>query len=75
MSLADDSVRSAPASAPADVESTSTVVVGETTVAFTPSPFFFLPNETPKLLAKLARVPLAVITVDEPAKGDVRGIW
>jgi hypothetical protein len=43
-------------------------------VAFALSPFFFLPNETPKLFAKLAKVPVAVpVPVDDPAKGDVRG--
>jgi hypothetical protein len=38
-------------------------------------PFFFLPNVTPKLLAKLANVALAVVPVpvDDRAKGDVRG--
>jgi hypothetical protein len=49
--------------------------VGGAPVPFAPSLFFFRPNETPKLLAKLAKVPLAVVLVDVPAKGDVRGTW
>jgi len=64
-------VRSA---SPLAIESASSVDVGGTMVAFALSPFFFLPNETPKLFAKLAKVPVAVpVPVDDPAKGDVRG--
>jgi hypothetical protein len=68
-------VRSVPALASVEVEFTSDMGVG--TVAFDPSsPFFFLPNVTPQLLAKLARVPLAVVPalVGGPAKGEVRGM-
>lgn len=36
--------------------------------------FFLRPNETPKLLAKLANVPLAVGPVEVAANGDVRGV-
>jgi len=44
---------------------------------FTASVFFFLPKETPKLLAKLAKAPLAdaAVSVEVAAKGDVRGTW
>jgi hypothetical protein len=66
-------VRSIPVLPSAEVGFTS----GVGTVAFDPSSsFFFLPNVTPKLLAKLARVPLAVVPalVGGPAKGDVRGM-
>lgn len=38
------------------------------------SVFFLRPNETPKLLAKLASVPLAVAPVEVAANGDVRAI-
>jgi len=55
----------------------SPVGVGGTTVAFAPSPLFFLPNETPKLLAKLAKAPVAVVPVPDDVldRGDVRGAW
>lgn len=75
-SFADDSVRS-DSLAPVAVESTSAIGVGGTMVVLELPRFFFLPNETPRLLAKLAKVPLAVISVDAdgPANGDVRGRW
>ena len=38
------------------------------------SVFFLRPNETPKLLAKLTSVALAVAPVEVAANGDVRGI-
>jgi len=70
-SLADDSDSKL---ASAEVESTPTAGVGGPAVEYT-LPFFFLPNVTPKLLAKLANVALAVVPVpvDDRAKGDVRG--
>jgi hypothetical protein len=72
--LADDAGRSVSPLASVEVGFTSTVGVGGSVVVL--SPFFFLPNETPKLLAKLANVPLAVAVLpfEGPAKGEGRGI-
>jgi hypothetical protein len=73
-SLADGSVpRSALALALA-VEVGSTVGVA-TMLEFTPFGFFFLPKDTPQLLAKLARAPLADVpaSAEAAANGDVRG--
>jgi len=74
-SLADGSVPFVSPLLSAEVGYTSNVGVGGIGAAFVLSPFFLLPNETPKLLAKLAKVPLAVVPVDGPANGDVRGAW
>jgi hypothetical protein len=75
-SLADDSVpRSALALALA-IEVGSTVGVA-TMLEFTPSGFFFLPKDTPQLLAKLAKAPLADVpaSVGAAANDDARGTW
>ena len=76
-SFADESVaRSAmgPLVELSSVVGTGGAIMGLSVLDLASSVFFLRPNETPKLLAKLANVALAVAPVEVAADGDVRGV-